>query len=121
MARVFALDVLECPRCGSRMRILAAIEDPVEARKVLDYLGLASRPPPLAPARRNPRPQRAEFWRRTGRLRQGVLPGRMVPALLDDRPVQILVQPGQVLFRMPEIRFSRLRLPDLCQFPDLCP
>jgi hypothetical protein len=22
---------------------------------------------------------------------------------------------------MPEIRFSRLRLPDLCRFPDLCP
>ena len=31
------------------------------------------------------------------------------------------VQPGQLLFRMPEIRFSRLRLPDLCRFPDLCP
>jgi len=28
MARIFALDVLECPRCGGRMRILAAIEDP---------------------------------------------------------------------------------------------
>ena len=38
-----------------------------------------------------------------------------------NRPVQILVQPGQLLFRMPEIRFSRLRLPDLCRFPDLCP
>jgi len=54
MARVFALDVLECPRCGSRMRILAAIEDPVVARKILDSLGLPSRPPPVAPARRNP-------------------------------------------------------------------
>jgi len=33
----------------------------------------------------------------------------------------LIVQPGQLLFRMPEIRFSRLRLPDLCRFPDLCP
>jgi hypothetical protein len=39
MARVFALDVLECPRCGGRMRILAAIEDPSVARKILDSLG----------------------------------------------------------------------------------
>jgi hypothetical protein len=25
MARIFAVDVLECPSCGGRMRILAAI------------------------------------------------------------------------------------------------
>jgi len=40
-------------RCGGRMRILAAIEDPSVAPKILDYLGLPSRPPPIAPARRN--------------------------------------------------------------------
>ncbi len=40
-------------RCGGRMRILAAIEDPAVARKILDCLGLPSRPPPVAPARRN--------------------------------------------------------------------
>jgi hypothetical protein len=32
---------------------LAAIEDPAVARKILDSLGLPSRPPPVAPARRN--------------------------------------------------------------------
>ena len=32
-------------RCGGRMRILAAIEDPSVARKTLDCLGLPSRPP----------------------------------------------------------------------------
>ena len=26
--RVFAIDVLECPRCGGRLRILAAIQSP---------------------------------------------------------------------------------------------
>ena len=51
--RSFAVDVLECPRCRGRMRILAAIEDPAVAREILDCLGLPSRPPPLAPARRN--------------------------------------------------------------------
>ena len=40
MARVFALDVLKCPRCGSPTRILAAIEDPAIACKILGCLGL---------------------------------------------------------------------------------
>jgi hypothetical protein len=57
MARIFAVDVLQCPGCGSRMRILAAIEDPAVARKILDCLGLPSRPPPVAPARRNRHPE----------------------------------------------------------------
>src|SRR5437867_8896960 len=60
-ARVFALNVLECPRCRSRMRILAAIEDPVVARKILDCLGLPSRAPPVAPARHNRQDELAQF------------------------------------------------------------
>ena len=39
--------------------------------------------------------------------------------VLSDLGPAEFVQPGQLLFRMPEIRFSRLRLPDLYQFPDL--
>jgi hypothetical protein len=61
MKRVFALDVLECPRCDSRMRIVAAIEDPVVAQKILDSLGLPSRPPPVAPPRRSPHRKLTEF------------------------------------------------------------
>jgi len=57
----FAVDVLECPRCGSRMRILAAIEDPSVAGKILDCLGLPSRPPPVAPARRDRQDALPEF------------------------------------------------------------
>ena len=34
--------------------------------------------------------------------------------VLSDLGPAEFVQPGQLLFRMPEIRFSRLRLPDLC-------
>ena len=45
--RSFSLDALECPRCGGQMRILAAINPPLEAiHKILDCLGLPSRPPP---------------------------------------------------------------------------
>jgi len=50
MARVFKIDVLECPRCHGRLRILAAIHPPDATRKILDWLGLPSRAPPLAPS-----------------------------------------------------------------------
>jgi hypothetical protein len=50
MKRVFLIDVLECPRCGGRMRILAAINPPEAIRKILECLRLASRPPPIASA-----------------------------------------------------------------------
>ncbi|HEX5067053.1 MAG TPA: transposase [Myxococcota bacterium] len=51
MRRVFALDVLECPGCGGRMRILAAIHPPEAAQAILGCLGLPERAPPIAPAR----------------------------------------------------------------------
>ena len=54
MRRVFAVDVLECPACGDRMRILAAIHDPTAVQAILECLDLPSRPPPTAPARPDP-------------------------------------------------------------------
>ncbi len=54
MKRVFAIDVLQCDRCGGMMRIIAAIHLPDTTRKILDCLGLPSRAPPLAPALREP-------------------------------------------------------------------
>ncbi len=50
MRRVFAVDVLECPRCSGPMRILAAIHPPTATRDILECLGLPSRAPPVAPA-----------------------------------------------------------------------
>src|SRR5258706_8666581 len=38
MKRVWALDVLECPRCLSRRRILAAIHPPDTTQKILECL-----------------------------------------------------------------------------------
>ena len=51
MRRVWGIDVLECPRCKGRMRILCAIHPPEAIRKILECLGLPTRPPPLAPAK----------------------------------------------------------------------
>jgi hypothetical protein len=50
MRRVFKFDVLDCPRCHGRLRILAAIHPPEATRKILDWLALPSRAPPLTPA-----------------------------------------------------------------------
>jgi hypothetical protein len=50
MKRVFGFDVLRCDSCGGRMRILGAINPPEAIRKILDCLGLPSRPPPISPA-----------------------------------------------------------------------
>ena len=60
MRRVFAVDVLECPHCHGRMRILAAIHPPDTTRKILEHLGLPSRAPPIAPAMSEPEPAALE-------------------------------------------------------------
>jgi hypothetical protein len=46
---VFAFEVLECPECGGRLRIIAAIHPPDATRAILECLGLPSRDPPFAP------------------------------------------------------------------------
>ena len=46
MRRSLGLDVLDCPRCGHRMELIAAIEDPAVARRILEHLGLSTRAPP---------------------------------------------------------------------------
>ena len=53
LKRVFEWDVLRC-ECGNRMRILCAINPPDAIRKILDCLGLPSRPPPIFPAVEEP-------------------------------------------------------------------
>lgn len=54
LARVFKIDVETCPHCGSKVKIIAAIEEPKVIKKILDHLGLPSMPPPLTPARGPP-------------------------------------------------------------------
>jgi uncharacterized protein YbaR (Trm112 family) len=40
MRRAFDLDVLACPHCGGRMRLLATIDDPLIIEPILVHLGL---------------------------------------------------------------------------------
>ncbi len=51
LTRVFEVDALHCPDCGGRMRLLAAITDPSVARRILEWLALPPRAPPLAGAK----------------------------------------------------------------------
>ena len=50
LQRVFEIDALRCPRCGRAMRLIAAIEDPDIARRILECLKLPARAPPLGAA-----------------------------------------------------------------------
>ena len=50
LQRVFGLDALRCPRCGGTLRLIAAIEGPAIARRILECIGLPARAPPLASA-----------------------------------------------------------------------
>jgi hypothetical protein len=52
-----AVDVLACPRCGGRMRVVATIEDPVVIRKILTHLGL-----PTEASAPRPRPSDLFDW-----------------------------------------------------------
>ena len=47
------VEALRCPRCGSTMRLIAAIEHPMVARKILECPKLPARAPPLVPAERH--------------------------------------------------------------------
>ena len=49
--RVFAIDIERCPRCGGRLKIIAAIVDSQLIVQVLAHLGLPARAPPRSPAR----------------------------------------------------------------------
>jgi hypothetical protein len=54
LARGFAVDALRCPRCGGRLRLIAALTDPDSSRTYLTGVGLPADPPASAPPRPPP-------------------------------------------------------------------
>ena len=59
MRRAFDIDVLACPRCGGRLRLIAAVEDPDAIRAILgalaeseEFVGRAPPPVPVLNASR---------------------------------------------------------------------
>jgi len=57
MRRTFGFDVLACPRCGGRLRLIALIEDAAVIGRILQHLGLPDAVPPARPARAPPATQ----------------------------------------------------------------
>jgi hypothetical protein len=53
LKRVFDIDVERCA-CGGKLKIIAAIEDPVVIVRILTHPGLPTRAPPRSPARSAP-------------------------------------------------------------------
>jgi hypothetical protein len=55
LQRVFAIDVLDCPKCHGRRKVKAFVQDPEAAAEILERLGIDATAPPLAKARCRPR------------------------------------------------------------------
>jgi hypothetical protein len=51
LKRTFDVDVLECPKCHGRLRVLAVITEREPVRQILAHLGMMTEAPPLARAR----------------------------------------------------------------------
>jgi len=50
MRRVLDLDVLACPRCGGRLRVLATVQDPRAVQAILAHRARSGAPAPPGPA-----------------------------------------------------------------------
>ena len=51
MKRTFGFNVLRCPRCSGKMRVISTHTEPQVVRQILDPLGVRASPLPRAPAR----------------------------------------------------------------------
>ena len=69
LKRTFAIDVLQCSKCKSRMSLVAVVCDSPTIQTTLTAMGLSPRPPPIAPAKRTRLwggGQTLEAWDSTG-------------------------------------------------------
>jgi hypothetical protein len=63
MRRTFGFDVLACPRCGGRLRLIALIERATVIGRILRHLGVSTETPASRPARAPPLAGIPEFDR----------------------------------------------------------
>ena len=56
MRRVFAVDVLACPGCHGRLRLVAVLDASAATARILQHLHLPTEVAPPAPARASPVP-----------------------------------------------------------------
>ena len=58
LQKVFTIDVLDCPKCSGRMKLIAFITGQGVARQILEHLDLPTTGPPTAKAARLGRDER---------------------------------------------------------------
>jgi hypothetical protein len=46
IAKIYEIDPLVCPKCGSEMKVLSVITDPYEIKKILKHLLKTNKAPP---------------------------------------------------------------------------
>ena len=51
LRRIYKIDLTICPDCQGRLRLRRKVLDPVEAKKIIEGMGLSIRPPPTKPSR----------------------------------------------------------------------
>ena len=51
LKRTFHIDVLHCPKCSGRMKLVEVVMSGDRIRATLTAIGVSPRPPPIAPAR----------------------------------------------------------------------
>jgi uncharacterized protein YbaR (Trm112 family) len=56
MHRAFGIDVLACPHCGGRLRLITTLHDPAVIRKILAHLALSHSGQSPGPALTRPAP-----------------------------------------------------------------
>lgn len=49
LKRIFNIDIQICPKCQGPVKIIAAVEDPVVIKKILEHLGLSATAPKILP------------------------------------------------------------------------
>jgi hypothetical protein len=54
LARVFDIDILTCPDCQGKLKIVTAIMETGAIKRILGHLGLPDKPPNIAPSRFSP-------------------------------------------------------------------
>ena len=60
MQRAFRFDVLACPRCRGRLKLVALIRAPAVIERILSHLGLPETAPVMRPSRDPPRRARPD-------------------------------------------------------------
>ena len=46
LSKVYEIDPMVCPKCGSEMKVIAIIQEPEEIKRILRHLVKQKRPPP---------------------------------------------------------------------------